>query len=151
MSIRLLTIAAAAGLSAIALSGCVETTGPYYGGYGGYGGYYGTTVYGGFYDGYDPYRYRYGRYNGPYRYGRYNDPYRYGRYNGPYRYGRYNDPYRYDRYRGDRPNVSQGGDNRPSANPQPSGPPSPPSGDRGRGRVFIPPPNYQGGSGRSHQ
>lgn len=139
MSIRNLVMAATVGLSAVTISSCVETTGPYYGGYAGYGGYYGTTVYSGFYD--------------PYRYGGYYDPYRYDR----YRYDRYrndryrNDGYRYDRNRDyNRHQASQGGNNPPSFNPQPNPPPGPPSGNRRVQRV-IPPDGMMGGSGRSHQ
>ena len=52
MSMKSLIIAAVVGLSGLSASGCVETTGPYYGGYSGYGGYYGTTIYDdGYYNG----------------------------------------------------------------------------------------------------
>lgn len=139
MSIRYLTLAAAVGLSAVFLSGCVETTGPYYGGYGGYGGYYGTTVYSGFYDGpgYNGYRYN------PYR----NDRYRYDR----YRYDRS----RYDRNgNDDRRHYSNSDNNRPNVNP-PSNPRPSSNNDGGYGdqKIYLPRGGdaYMGGSGRSHQ
>ncbi|MEK1887780.1 MAG: hypothetical protein AAAB35_09465 [Phyllobacterium sp.] len=145
MSIRHLTLAAAACLSAVVLSGCVETTGPYYGGYGGYGGYYGTTVYSGFYDGpgYDPYRYDRYRYD-RYRYDRYRyDRYRYDGNRNNHRYVNNSDNNRY---------VNNSDNNRPNVNPPPDT--RPPSNDGYRQqKVYLPRRGdaYMGGSGRSHQ
>ncbi len=135
MSIRSSIVVAIIGLSSLAVSGCVETSGPYYGGYGGYGGYYGTTYYdNGFYNGPSYNRYRYDRY----QYDRYRD-----------------DRYRYDSGRDNQRQYVRREDNRPSSNPQPNASGQANAnwhqrnGDRNQ-QIYIPEP-YFGGSGRSHQ
>jgi hypothetical protein len=142
MSIKSLLVAAVIGLSGLSVSGCVETTGPYYGGYGGYGtyggyggygGYYGTTIYSGFYDG--P---RYDR-----RYRRYDDRRDYWRRRSDWREG---SGRRDDWRRGQQARIERSDRSRERA-------------DRIRERapgadpIYIPRRSrgYMGGSGRSHQ
>jgi hypothetical protein len=144
MSIKSLLVAAVIGLSGLSVSGCVETTGPYYGGYGGYGGYgtyggyggyggyYGTTIYSGFYDG--P---RYDR-----RYRRYDDRRDYWRRRSDWREGsERRDDWRRQQARIERSDRSRERTDRVRERT--------PGGDP----IFIPQRgrNYMGGSGRSNQ
>jgi hypothetical protein len=137
MSIRSLMIAAVVGLSGLSAAGCVETTGPYYGGYSGYGGYYGTTIYDdGFYNGpryYNRPRYNYRRYDGNrYDYRRRND----WRDNS----GSRDDWRRRQQARADRPDTPRPA--RPSRND--SRPPSQPD-------IYIPPVSRPGGYGNQQR
>ncbi|WP_457300963.1 hypothetical protein [Phyllobacterium sp. P5_D12] len=130
MSMKSLVIAAVVGLSGLSASGCVETTGPYYGGYSGYGGYYGTTIYD---DGY---------YNGPRYYNNRSRYYNNRRYDGNRddwrrrhdNSGSRDDWRRRQEARADRPDTPRPA--RPSRND--SRPPSQPD-------IYVPPVSRPGG------
>ncbi|CAN7434257.1 hypothetical protein LJR231_002837 [Phyllobacterium sp. LjRoot231] len=140
-----LIIAAMVGLSGLPVSGCVETTGPYYGGYSGYGGYYGTTIYdGGFYDGPSYYRPRY------YRPRYYRPGYDY-RYRPGYDY-RHDDWRNNSRRREDwRRNNDQVRVDRPNTPRPPRNDDRPSTGGPGNAPIYIPPVSRPGGYNGNQQ